>query len=212
MAWLPATFTGEAPIHWASLEGHLSTVHLLLEHRANLEASDDRGRTAIHKCVLKGHLQLLDYLRFKGLDLTIQDRDGRTPAHWTAYMGQIVCLDYLLLHAPRTVLETQGPRFWISAPCPGTLKVHFPIPYFFGGLFVCSFACLLGADHEGCLPLHWAAKQGHTACVSLILDKAPDSVWVRDSLGLLVRSDAFTDGMKDVVGDRSSFPASLLIG
>lgn len=90
------------------MEGHLSTVHILLQHRANIDAVDNSGRTAVHKCVLKGHLQLLDYLRFKGLDITVPDKDGRTAAHWAAYMGQIFCLDYFLIHARSMVLEAPG--------------------------------------------------------------------------------------------------------
>lgn len=42
--------SGNTALHWACDEGHVDVITLLLQHNANLDIINDKGRTALHNC------------------------------------------------------------------------------------------------------------------------------------------------------------------
>ncbi len=56
------------PLHLASVEGNSEVVRLLLDHGANADAEDKRGRTTFQ----------VAFGEWKGRDCTIVDRTWRT--------------------------------------------------------------------------------------------------------------------------------------
>ena len=58
---------GWTPLIWASSEGHLTTVKVLVEEcHANVEAKTNHGGTALSQAKFRGKSDVEQYLRSKG--------------------------------------------------------------------------------------------------------------------------------------------------
>jgi ankyrin repeat protein len=57
----------------------VSTIDILLAQGLDVNAADDRGRTALHGAALQGFDEVVAALVERGADLTAADRDGHTP-------------------------------------------------------------------------------------------------------------------------------------
>ena len=57
---------GKTPLHWASFNGSLEVVRLLLEHGADAEAKDNKGETALQIAVDGGFEKVVELLRVHG--------------------------------------------------------------------------------------------------------------------------------------------------
>ena len=70
-------------LYWASREGRIETVKLLLRYGANIEYRiDNIGPTALHTAVRYGHEELIKLLLKEGIDIDIYLGDyGVTPLH-----------------------------------------------------------------------------------------------------------------------------------
>jgi ankyrin repeat protein len=55
-----------------------SVVDLLLSHGAELDAVDDRGRTALMMAAEIGHAEVVKLLIGRGADQSVRDKGGRT--------------------------------------------------------------------------------------------------------------------------------------
>jgi uncharacterized protein len=62
----------------------LSTVKLLVERGARLDAVDDRGRTALMTAAERGHPLIVAWLVQEGADASLRDREGKTAADLAA--------------------------------------------------------------------------------------------------------------------------------
>jgi ankyrin repeat protein len=56
------TDNGTTPLHFASHEGHLAVVRLLLEAGAAKDVSNAHGATALHLAARRGHLEVVKVL------------------------------------------------------------------------------------------------------------------------------------------------------
>jgi ankyrin repeat protein len=71
---------GFTPLHFASQNGHLPVVKVLVQSRANIDRClVNSKRTALHLAALKGHAEVIKYLIAKGADLEKEDRDHKNP-------------------------------------------------------------------------------------------------------------------------------------
>jgi len=68
----------------ASKKGHLAAVERLLSMGANIEAEDDRGRTALSAACKKGHVHVASLLLDKNACIESKCNRGRTPLLWAA--------------------------------------------------------------------------------------------------------------------------------
>jgi ankyrin repeat protein len=57
----------------------IATIELMLAQGLDINATDNRGRTALHGAALQGYDDVVGMLVAKGADLTAPDRDGYTP-------------------------------------------------------------------------------------------------------------------------------------
>ncbi|CAG7704209.1 unnamed protein product [Allacma fusca] len=73
-----------SPLHWATRQGHLSMVVLLMKHGADPTLRDGEGCSSIHLAAQFGYTPIVAFLLAKGVSPDIQDRSGMTPLMWAA--------------------------------------------------------------------------------------------------------------------------------
>ncbi|XP_003745812.1 palmitoyltransferase ZDHHC17 [Galendromus occidentalis] len=76
------------PLHWATRQGHLSMVVLLMKYGANPSIRDGEGCACIHLAAQFGHTPLVAYLIAKGENVNLEDVNGMTALMWTTYRVQ----------------------------------------------------------------------------------------------------------------------------
>jgi ankyrin repeat protein len=84
----------KTPLNWAAHNGHLETVRLLLDHGAQLGATDRSVRTPLMNAALMGHVEVVKLLLARGASV------NRRNDHGTALMmadaaGVIVIVEFL---------------------------------------------------------------------------------------------------------------------
>ncbi|KAL5007397.1 hypothetical protein ScPMuIL_016203 [Solemya velum] len=73
------------PLHWATRQGHLTTVVQLMSYGADPSLRDGEGCSCIHLGAQFGHTSIVAYLIAKGQDVNMVDKNGMTPLMWSAY-------------------------------------------------------------------------------------------------------------------------------
>ncbi|CAD5123337.1 DgyrCDS11693 [Dimorphilus gyrociliatus] len=73
------------PMHWATRQGHLQMVVLLMQHGADPSCTDGEGCTCIHLAAQLGHSVILAFFIAKGLDVDLPDANGKTPLMWSSF-------------------------------------------------------------------------------------------------------------------------------
>jgi hypothetical protein len=85
-----------SPLHEAALGVHEAIVLLLLEHGADVLATDNRGLTSIHFAACHNNQALLLLLLDRGADLKSTTYEGQTPLHAAANYGRMEMAQLLL--------------------------------------------------------------------------------------------------------------------
>ncbi|XP_060566035.1 palmitoyltransferase ZDHHC17-like [Ruditapes philippinarum] len=73
------------PLHWATRQGHLPMVVLLLSYGADPSLRDGEGCSCIHLASQFGHTSIVAYLIAKGQDVDMLDKNGMTALMWASY-------------------------------------------------------------------------------------------------------------------------------
>uniref|UniRef100_A0A1A9VAQ6 Palmitoyltransferase n=1 Tax=Glossina austeni TaxID=7395 RepID=A0A1A9VAQ6_GLOAU len=73
------------PLHWATRQGHLGSVVLLMAAGADPRVRDAEGCSCIHIAAQFAHTALVAYFIAKGVDPDLQDRGGMTALMWAAW-------------------------------------------------------------------------------------------------------------------------------
>uniref|UniRef100_A0A131YTZ0 Palmitoyltransferase n=1 Tax=Rhipicephalus appendiculatus TaxID=34631 RepID=A0A131YTZ0_RHIAP len=96
------------PLHWATRQGHLGMVVLLMRHGADASLVDGEGCSCIHLAAQSGHTAIVAYLVAKGQPVNQADSNGMTPLMWAAYrvMTNDPCRLLVTLGASLTMCDT----------------------------------------------------------------------------------------------------------
>jgi len=78
------------PLHWATRQGHLGAVVLLMAAGADPRIRDAEGCSCIHIAAQFAHTALVAYFIAKGVDPDLQDRGGMTALMWAAWKVSLV--------------------------------------------------------------------------------------------------------------------------
>lgn len=95
---------GMTATHVASLYGHVSIVHYLLEHGADPNGSDGDGATPLHCAASRGHQNTLLILLHANADPRLTDSRGNTPLHIASDHGHEGCVKALLYFAEQMAI------------------------------------------------------------------------------------------------------------
>ncbi|KAH3749812.1 hypothetical protein DPMN_184326 [Dreissena polymorpha] len=91
-------------LHAAALSGHASSVKILLNHGAQIDATDLIKHTPLFRACEMGHTDVVQTLIDDGARDGMLDEDGRSPLNWrtpiqcAAYGGYVNCMSVLLEH------------------------------------------------------------------------------------------------------------------
>lgn len=88
---------GFCAIHYASYRGNIDIINKLIEHKANIEAINNRGINVIHMACQGNKPAALVYFKDK-FNMNIQSVDElwSTPIHWACYNGAEETIVFLL--------------------------------------------------------------------------------------------------------------------
>ena len=80
---------GTTLLQWASANGRLDIVRLVISKGANPNLRDTYGNTALHNACYNGHLHIVQYLASNGSDLEARDNNGVRPLHAACEEGHL---------------------------------------------------------------------------------------------------------------------------
>uniref|UniRef100_A0A1L8DY41 Palmitoyltransferase n=1 Tax=Nyssomyia neivai TaxID=330878 RepID=A0A1L8DY41_9DIPT len=107
------------PLHWATRQGHISAVVLLLSAGADPSIRDAEGVSCIHLAAQFGHTALVAYFIARGVNPDLQDRTGMTALMWAAW--KVVEID------PVRLLLTLGANPSVVDHTHGNTALHWAI-------------------------------------------------------------------------------------
>lgn len=98
------SLAGETALHWASMNGHLQVVKILLYRgKADPNAVTRRKRTPLHMAAEKGHSEVISMLMKAGCNGNARDDQGKTPLDAAKKAGEEECV--VVLSENRTTVE-----------------------------------------------------------------------------------------------------------
>ncbi|XP_042222045.1 palmitoyltransferase ZDHHC17-like [Homarus americanus] len=107
------------PLHWATRQGHLGMVVLLMKHGADSSLRDGEGCSCIHLAAQFGHTAIVAYLVARGANVNLMDKNGMTPLMWSAY--RVTSLD------PTRLLLTFGASTSMADRLHGNTALHWAV-------------------------------------------------------------------------------------
>ncbi|KAF8111893.1 hypothetical protein N665_0071s0032 [Sinapis alba] len=148
----------------ASAYGDLNHLKRFVEHNgSSVSLPDANGYYPLQWAALNNSLHVAQYIIEHGGDVNAADNVQQTPLHWAAVKGSVDVADLLLQHGAR--IE--------AADMHGYRAVHVASQYgqtaFLNHLIVEYAADYNALDNGGRSPLHWAAYNGFTETVRLLL-------------------------------------------
>jgi ankyrin repeat protein len=156
------------PLAMAADAEQLGVVKLLVQRKADINASRECGWTALH-CAARGGLkEMLAFLLSKGAQARIRDVHGHTPLRHAFEVGQAAVMKMLLQHMGLQGLEERIEMKWtplMEACGEGKVGLVREIVQHMEGQE------LEETDKRGRTAVHWAALSGHNEVVAILLSK-----------------------------------------
>lgn len=160
-----ALTNGLTPLHEAAANGSIRTCNLLLEHKAQLEATTPSG-TALHFAVSENREKTAEMLIKRGANVNAVNSKGVTPLMFACLMNKpVVAKELLVANADLTITITGGITALHMASETGATDIV--------KLFLetrgedAKVAANLKSD-AGAVPLQHAAGKGHHEVVTLL--------------------------------------------
>jgi len=169
---------GRTPLHWATFNGDMDIVSMLLVAGADVNARDNDGYTPLHKAVWKGRLDCVRALLERGADLLASVK-GFTPIHLAVQANDMACTLLLMRHGDNIHSKDND----------GLTLLHKSIRN--GNLFMTKALLDLGADLDVAnsvsiapTPLQLAIANSDTAMIIFLLESG---VEIQGNTGALLK-------------------------
>ena len=172
-----ANIDHSTPLHLASYWGGVKVAQLLLDHGANINVRDEKGRTQLHRTLINMEYEFEDYnfddmqfLLDHGADVDALDDDHSTPLHIVSQFGNAKAASLLLEHHPNIHvrnMDNQTPLHIISSRSGNMSSneyIHMLWPLLEHG------ADIDALDNNHSTPLHSALYSGNVEAARLLLD------------------------------------------
>ncbi|XP_030014479.1 inversin isoform X2 [Sphaeramia orbicularis] len=153
---------GGTALHAASLSGHVSTVKLLLERGAMVDALDVMKHTPLFRACEMGHRDVILTLIKGSAHVDLVDVDGHTALHWAALGGNAEVCQILMENGISPNVQDQAGRTPLQCAA-------------YGGYITCMAVLMENnadpniQDKEGRTALHWSCNNGYLDAVKLLL-------------------------------------------
>nr|CAB3256043.1 integrin-linked protein kinase-like [Phallusia mammillata] len=85
-----------SPLHWASREGHLHIVDILINRGARVNSANMGDDTPLHNAAQMGHLEIMKKLIKQKADVNAINEHGNTPLHYACFGQFAVCAEELV--------------------------------------------------------------------------------------------------------------------
>ncbi|XP_078486281.1 uncharacterized protein LOC100177701 [Ciona intestinalis] len=87
---------GYSPLHFACINGHMSTVEILTRAGVSWEGRTKADKTPIHFAAQNGHRDIVQYLHKLGADINAKDMLNMTPLHWAVDEQHFLVVKFLV--------------------------------------------------------------------------------------------------------------------
>lgn len=166
------------PLYEACLLGDESTVKTLVADGADLEESDDEGRTLLHRMVLGNDINMVKLLLSLGAKVNAADKSGRTALHAAAtrHVSCVHALTECAVGLDANIQADNGDTALHTAVANNSLEVIDLLVNVPG-------ANLAIKSKHGVNPLHVAAMLGFSCAAHRILSKDQDLADERSAHG-----------------------------
>ncbi|KAM3068553.1 hypothetical protein ACMFMG_011084 [Clarireedia jacksonii] len=168
----PKDSYNQTPLYWASKNGYLKIVQLLLDRGADVKAASENNQTPLHWASKYGNVEIVQLLLDRGADINIADEHGWTPLYWAFKNSNREIIQLLLDRgAEVNTADKNGWTLLHSASKYGHLEVV--------QLLLDRGADINTVDKDGWTSLHWASENRYSEIyylniVQLLLDRGAD--------------------------------------
>ncbi|XP_036355681.1 ankyrin repeat, PH and SEC7 domain containing protein secG-like [Octopus sinensis] len=162
-------------------QGSTSLIAFLIESGANMDMSDEKGRTALHYAVKSRKIDAVASLVSRGANVNKQNSDGNTPLHWAVRKNYKDVVKVLLSSKGNNILQVtqRNNKGWTPLHL-ASLYGHTDTAKL---LLQQDGTDVRVVDNDGCTPLHHASYNGHTDTAKLLLQQDGTDVRVVDNDG-----------------------------
>jgi ankyrin repeat protein/tetratricopeptide (TPR) repeat protein len=157
---------GWTALHFASLDGHDTTVKLLIEKRATVNAKTKDGCTPLHiSCMSGGRRATAEILLIDGdAEIEARDKDQRTPLYYACQSGDPSIVSLLIERCADIRARTKRLSTPLHISC---LNGHLETVE----LLLKKHPEIEARDQDGRTPLYCACRNGYYQTAKLLLEK-----------------------------------------